>query len=442
MSKRRNGVVIGVICVFVAPLLFFGYLLIMVITLPAGLILNGGPGVGAGTCQASGTIGSVVGTIGTVGTVAGTTAVASPSSSPTAAPESALLPQETLDRIEALDIQGRAKQNMERYTYAQEQTGVPWAVIAALHYREAGMRGEASILNGQPILGTAYKNVDGKTISADPKEDAVTAANALKGLAKGVYDVDVTKSGLSLEEWGRAFLSYNRGYLFKRADVPYTASPYVMNGFDAQHMNMHWSRADTVSGIDGNKIGALAILTYLNGQPLGKGLCSGVVGVVGGNGTFVAPIKSDNIVITSGAGQRARYSKFLGRYVNRIHFGLDLVGGSQIVAVSAGTVTIAQDGLDGLGTAVKIDHGNGTQTLYGHMVKGSLKVSVGQAVKAGQTLGTMGETGDADGVHVHFEVWLNDVRINPYPFLIENGVKLTWKQGASPHNEAPGPLEG
>lgn len=407
MSQRGGRVIVGVVGAFVALILFVGYVSVTVISIPLGLMINSK----LGACSPGG-----------MTVTAG--------SAPSASPGSTQLPQETIDRIEQQDLRGRAEQNMERYAYAQEQTGVPWYVVATLHYREAGMRGEASILNGQPLLGYAYVNIDGQTVGANPKEDAVNAANALKRLAAGVYDVDVTKSDLGLDDWGNAFLAYNRGYLFQRAGVSYTESPYVMNGFDAQHMNMRWSSADTVSGVDGNKIGALAAMTYLSGQNLGS--CS--------SGAVVAPIKSDNIFITSGAGHRGRYSDFEGQYVSRTHYGLDLIGGSEIVAVMPGTVTVAQNGYGGYGTAVKIDHGNGYQTLYGHMVLGSLKVGVGDTVSAGQLLGIMGETGDSEGVHLHFELWKDDVRINPYPFLVENGVKLTWQSDASPRNETPGPL--
>lgn len=408
MSQRRSRVAVGLISTFAVLILLVGYACIMVMSLPLSLILSGG---GMSTCLPGGTFV----TTGNTGT-----------------DDTPQLPQKTIDRIEKFDVRGRTEQNMERYTYAEEKTGVPWAVIASLHYREAGMRGEGSILNGALIIGIPYINIDGQTVGANPNEDAVNAANALKRLADGVYGIDVTKANNSLEDWGKAFLAYNRGYLYKRAGVPYTLSPYVMNGLDDQHMDMRWSSADTVKGVDGNKIGALAVLTYLDRQNLGMRGC--------GSSTVVSPVKSDDVYITSGAGQRGRYSSSQGQYINRLHYGLDLVGGADIVAVSSGTVTIAQNGYYGYGTTVKIDHGNGTQSLYGHMVSDSLKVKVGDTVSAGQLLGTMGNTGNSDGVHLHFEVWQNDTRINPYAFLTENGVKLTWRKGASPHNEKPGPL--
>lgn len=105
------------------------------------------------------------------------------------------------------------------------------------------------------------------------------------------------------------------------------------------------------------------------------------------------------------------------------------MGGKVIVAGVSG----------GLGWTVKIDHGNGTYTAYGHMVAGSLKVVVGETVSAGQALGTMGNTGDSEGVHLHFQVWVNNELVNPYAFLTEQGIQLEWSPGAYPVNTKPGP---
>lgn len=99
------------------------------------------------------------------------------------------------------------------------------------------------------------------------------------------------------------------------------------------------------------------------------------------------------------------------------HAGIDIaaVGGSslQVVAAAGGTVTVAQSDVGDYGTHVVIDHGGGWTTLYGHMVVGSLQVSAGQVVPKGAPLGTMGDTGASDGVHLHFGVYLNGVKWNP-----------------------------
>ncbi len=86
--------------------------------------------------------------------------------------------------------------------------------------------------------------------------------------------------------------------------------------------------------------------------------------------------------------------------------GVDLAGpqGSPINAAAAGTVIVSRVGgwNGGYGNYVVIDHGNGVQTLYAHMSTDT--VSVGETVARGQNIGTIGNTGQATGYHLHFEV--------------------------------------
>lgn len=111
------------------------------------------------------------------------------------------------------------------------------------------------------------------------------------------------------------------------------------------------------------------------------------------------------------------------------HQALDLVKeGYQldyIVAHSEGKVIFYQDGYDnlkgsvgntGFGNFVRIDHGNGFVTMYAHMRK-NLLVKNGQIVKKGQRLGYMGDSGNAYGAHLHFEIMKDGTRINPYEYL-------------------------
>lgn len=111
------------------------------------------------------------------------------------------------------------------------------------------------------------------------------------------------------------------------------------------------------------------------------------------------------------------------------HPALDLVKeGSQldyIVAHSDGKVIFYQDGYDnlkgsvgniGFGNFVRIDHGNGFVTMYAHMRK-NLLVKNGETVRKGQRLGYMGDSGNAYGAHLHFEITKNGVRINPTEYL-------------------------
>ncbi len=109
--------------------------------------------------------------------------------------------------------------------------------------------------------------------------------------------------------------------------------------------------------------------------------------------------------------------------VNLFHRGQDIVAacGTTIHAAAAGTVVYA--GWYGTyGNWILIDHGNGIETGYAHAEQ--IDVFVGQKVKEDQELGLVGETGAATGCHLHFEVHINDVAVNPVPFFAAKHVPL------------------
>ena len=80
-----------------------------------------------------------------------------------------------------------------------------------------------------------------------------------------------------------------------------------------------------------------------------------------------------------------------------------------------GTVTFSGWDSTGYGYCVKINHGNGLVTIYAHC--SALYVSAGQQVAAGETLGGIGMTGWATGNHLHFEIKVNGVSVNPWIYL-------------------------
>ena len=95
-----------------------------------------------------------------------------------------------------------------------------------------------------------------------------------------------------------------------------------------------------------------------------------------------------------------------------------------VIAHSDGKVVFCQTGKKNnkfavgnasYGNCVKIDHGNGYSTLYAHLATATVKL--GQAVKKGQKIGVMGNTGRSFGAHLHFEVRLNNKHIDPTPYL-------------------------
>ena len=99
------------------------------------------------------------------------------------------------------------------------------------------------------------------------------------------------------------------------------------------------------------------------------------------------------------------------------HTGLDIAGpvGTTIAAAAGGTVVFSGWDNYGLGYAVKISHGNGVETVYGHCSK--LYVQTGETVVAGQAIAAMGSTGNSTGSHLHLEIRVNGVRENPQLYL-------------------------
>jgi murein DD-endopeptidase MepM/ murein hydrolase activator NlpD len=98
------------------------------------------------------------------------------------------------------------------------------------------------------------------------------------------------------------------------------------------------------------------------------------------------------------------------------HSGLDIsnVEGTPIQATADGEVVEA-GWMDRYGNGVMLSHTDHLETLYGHMSR--VKVKSGQKVSRGDILGYMGRTGNATGVHLHYEVRLNGRTVNPQPYM-------------------------
>ncbi|WIE76108.1 M23 family metallopeptidase [Curtobacterium sp. MCSS17_007] len=107
------------------------------------------------------------------------------------------------------------------------------------------------------------------------------------------------------------------------------------------------------------------------------------------------------------------------------HDGLDLTSGcsTAIVAASAGTVEYV-GWYGGYGNYVRINHGGGVATAYGHIVNGGFRVSPGQRVSAGQLIALVGSTGNSTGCHLHYEVHINGATTDPAPFMAARGVRF------------------
>lgn len=123
--------------------------------------------------------------------------------------------------------------------------------------------------------------------------------------------------------------------------------------------------------------------------------------------TFIYPASG---TLTSGFEGRNLFGKY------EFHGALDIANkvGTSIVASDGGTVTFAGK-FSTYGNCVIIDHGDGYETLYAHLNK--IFVNEGDAVGQGWKIGEMGKTGRVTGSHLHFEVRVDDERVDPMDYL-------------------------
>ena len=113
-------------------------------------------------------------------------------------------------------------------------------------------------------------------------------------------------------------------------------------------------------------------------------------------------------------------SSTFGMRWGRMHQGIDIIAhgrsckGDPVLAAADGVVVEAKY-WGGYGNCVLVDHGNGMKTLYAHLM--NFTVTPGQTVKAGETIGHIGTTGDSTGYHLHFEVRIDDHPVDPMLFV-------------------------
>lgn len=137
------------------------------------------------------------------------------------------------------------------------------------------------------------------------------------------------------------------------------------------------------------------------------------------NGTIQWPFPAP-VPISSGFGSRQAPCGGCSSF----HEGVDFIPGSgtPIDAIANGTVTYAAYD-SSFGYHVIVDHninGQKVQSLYAHMIAGSIKVVVGQQVTVTQELGQVGNTGHSTGAHLHLEVHLDGTPVDPFAWLKAN----------------------
>lgn len=139
-------------------------------------------------------------------------------------------------------------------------------------------------------------------------------------------------------------------------------------------------------------------------------------------GGYILPIPAQYALVTAGW----KYSS--GILHKATDFGAGGIYGAPVYAAKAGTVIVTENKSGGYGTYVTIAHDDGTCTLYGHGIRGSICVSIGQEVSQGQQIMQVGSTGNSSGPHLHFEIRRapgnSSDRVNPLYYLPLDNVRF------------------
>ena len=104
-------------------------------------------------------------------------------------------------------------------------------------------------------------------------------------------------------------------------------------------------------------------------------------------------------------------------FIGRIHNGLDLANpnGGFVYAAADGWVAAA-GWRGGYGLVLELDHGRGVRTMYAHLSEIDPNLRPGVFVAAGAAVARMGATGNATGVHLHYEVTVDGLQVDPLAY--------------------------
>lgn len=159
---------------------------------------------------------------------------------------------------------------------------------------------------------------------------------------------------------------------------------------------------------------ATRVLYSIGGHNYGPANPLGVLGMGSQEGSFIPTLWPIMGPITSGFGERE--DPVLDNGEGEFHAGIDIgaPNGTPVHATGDGIVKSAAMS-NGYGREVVIDHGHGVETVYGHM--SGFACIAGETVVRGQIIGYVGHSGRTTGPHLHYEVRIRDIPVNPHKYL-------------------------
>ncbi|BFH18149.1 peptidase M23 [Paenibacillus dendritiformis] len=278
------------------------------------------------------------------------------------------------------------------YQEAEEKYGVPWGLLAAIHKVETNFSRDLSVSQAGAVghmqfmkkswIGWSYPG--GTSLGDLDIPDYILTDPAMIEQYGG-YGVDADGDG--------------KADPMSLPDSVHSAANYL-----AAHGATEGKYREAVFAYNHSKSYVEQVLSLA--ERFVGGYIARVPVVIIDNTAWPLP---DGMYVTS----------LFGTRWGKIHKGIDIAAsgdstGKSIVAFAPGKVIYS--GLRGsYGFAVIIDHGNGVQSLYAHMQKKGL--SVGTIVQAGTPIGYAGNTGDSLGAHLHFEIHLNGVPVDPLLYV-------------------------
>lgn len=219
--------------------------------------------------------------------------------------------------------------------------------------------------------------------------------------------------------FGRAFVVLVVGGLLAVLALPATGFNATNTGWAAEKKNADQSAKVTSVGAEAEQIALpeYSVTTYADLLKLTYGLTSGYQYAVNTSGNIRWPFP---VVVPISSGFGGRAAPCLG--CSSFHDGLDFdpADGTPFYAIAAGKVVEIHDDMWGLGKWVVIRHDiNGLKfdSVYGHMVRDSTGVHMGQEVAVGDYVGRVGNTGTTTGAHLHLGIIVDGVAVDPFDWL-------------------------
>ena len=202
--------------------------------------------------------------------------------------------------------------------------------------------------------------------------------------------------------------------------ILFETDPYdFTNTSDAERVALHESSLNTsTEQLQSNLATRISKLERLNSKLLKNWdeiIAYGVeMGEQGNNIPAIQPVINDNLTLLT-----AGYGTILSPFYRTMksHQGVDYsIGeGSSVFATADGVVKEISDKNSTLGKTIIIDHGNGYQTSYSHLLESLVRK--GQQVNRGDVIALSGNSGLSLAPHLHYEVRYNDMRVNPIHFF-------------------------